>query len=199
MRDADICNNADIRAGYGRELAHLAEMVDAHLKNRNLVGFVHFKYSQRESAFIVKVSLCFVNIIFLCQNRSDHFFCAGLTDAAGNADHLYVKGIPVKLCNVEQRLARCFYQDIRVICIAQILMGYDAERALFDGFRNKGMRVEAFAVNCHKKKILLYLAAVDSDAGSFFVKQAAVAVINALAGFCYVCQSKIFHSCISSI
>ena len=122
MCDTDIGDHTDVRTGYRRETAHLTEMIDTHLKDRNFCVLRHIEDGDRKSPFVIEVAKCFVYVIFLSQNGCDHLFGAGLSNTSGNSDNLHVERITVKLGNVEQCLACGFYQDIREIRLTEIFV-----------------------------------------------------------------------------
>ena len=126
MCNADIGNDADIRAGNRREAAHLAEMVDAHLQDGYLMFLVHLKDCERKPPFVIEVADGLVYLIFLGDYRSDHLFGACLSYASGNSHNLDVKRIPVQLGNIKKRLSGGFHQDVREIRISQVFVGDDA-------------------------------------------------------------------------
>ena len=97
-------------------------------------------------------------------NRGDHFLGTRLSGAPRNAHDFYVKGIPVELSDVKQRLPRGFHKDVREIRLAQIFMGNHTGRPGLDCIRNKLMRIDFNSVDGDKEISGLYLSAVDDDA-----------------------------------
>ncbi len=182
MRHADIGDDADIGACDGGEAAHLSEVIHSHLKDSRLMIFLEPEDGDRKSPFIVEVSLCFVDVVFLRDHGGDHFLCTGLSDAACNAHNFDVEGVPIELGDVKKRLAGGFYQYIRMIRLSQIFMGYHAERACLHCVRDELVGVDSGSIDGDEEIAGFYLAAVDGYAVHFPVKEVCAAVIDPLTG-----------------
>ena len=167
MSYADISDYADIRACNSGKLAHFSKVIDTHFQHGYLMFFVHFKNSQRKPAFVIKVSLCLVNVVFLSQYGCDHFLGTGLADASGNTYDFYVERVTVEFGDVKQSLSGSLYQYVRIIGITQIFVGYNTECALLDGIRDELVCIKTLSVDRYKEKVLFYLAAVNGNAGNF--------------------------------
>ena len=98
---ADISDYADIRACNSGKLAHFSKVIDTHFQHGYLMFFVHFENSQWKPTFIIEVSLCFVNVVFLSQYGCDHFLGTGLADASGNTYDFYVERVTVEFGDVK--------------------------------------------------------------------------------------------------
>ena len=126
MGHTDIRNHADIRACDRRKAAHFPEMIDAHLKNRDLMSFLQPEDGNRKPPLVVKIPQCLMDGVFLGDDRSNHLLGAGLARAPGNAHDLDIEGIPVELRNVKQRLTGGFHKNIRKIRLPKVFMGNHA-------------------------------------------------------------------------
>ena len=91
MRHTDIGKDADVRTGDLRKAGHFPEPADPHLEHRDLMLFPEIEYGQGKPDLIIKVSLCFQDIVFLAEHGCDHLFCACLSDAAGDPDYLDIQ------------------------------------------------------------------------------------------------------------
>ena len=79
-------------------------MVDTHLQNRHLILLAQSENSERQTKLIVEIAGRFQYPVSFREYTGDHLLRAGLSDAAGDPDHLYSKLLPVKLCDRHQRL-----------------------------------------------------------------------------------------------
>ena len=167
MRNADICKYADIRAGNLCQARHFPEIADAHFQDRDFMFFPDIEYSKGKPDFIVEVSFCLENRIFLGQYGCDHFLCAGLTHTSGDADHFDVKRATVVLCYIFQRLLAGGDADVRIIHVPEILFGYRAERTFFHHLRDECVTVHTGTFDRYEQTSLLCLAAVNDNARNF--------------------------------
>ena len=183
MRDANIGNDTDIRAGDGGKPPHLAEMIHAHLKDSNLMSIIHLRDCEGEPPFIVKIPQCLMHIIFLGEYRGDHLFCTRLACASRNAYNLEVKRVSVKLGDIKKRLTGRLDQYIRVVGFAEVFMGYHAESAGFHSIRNKLVGVDLHAVDGDKEITRPHFAAVDHYTVCFLIKIFRITMVGSLARF----------------
>ena len=100
MGNADISEDADVRARDFCKACHFTEAADSHFKNCNLMFFTEIKNSKRKSDFVIKVTFCFQNRIFLREDRCDHLFCTCFSDTSRNAYDFDIKGTAVMFGNV---------------------------------------------------------------------------------------------------
>ena len=193
MCHTDIGDYTDIRRRDGREPAHLAEMIHAHLQDSDLVLLVHLKNGDRKPPFVVKIPQCLMHTVFLCDDRGDHLLGTSLPGASGDTDNFYIEGIPVELRDVKKRLSGGFHQDIRVIRLTEIFVGYDAERSGTDRIRDEFVCIDIRAVNGNEEIAGSDLTAVNNDAFHFPVKDGRISVISPLAGLCNIVQCEVLH------
>ena len=120
MAGSDVCDHTRIWSGDLCQSGHLSKITDSHFQNRDLILISQTENSQRKSKFIVKVSLCLECAVFFFEDRSDHFFCAGLANTSGDSDNRNLKLFQIKFCDILHCLKRRFHLNIWKICILQL-------------------------------------------------------------------------------
>ena len=91
MAGTDIRDHAGVRSCNLRKSGHLTEITDPHFQNCNFISITQTENCERQTKFIVKVALCFQSMVFLVQNRCDHFFCTCLTNTSCNSHNRDLK------------------------------------------------------------------------------------------------------------
>ena len=186
MTGSDICDHAGIRFRDPGKSCHFSKITDAHFQNGNLIVFFQTEYGQRQSEFIIKITLCFESTIFFFQYRCDHFFRAGLANASGNSDYRKLKLLQIKFCNVFYCLQRRCNLNIRIICVRKFSLGKCHKCTLRHDIRDKTMCINALSHDWYKQTVLLNLTAVCGNCRNLTVEKRIITMPDSVAHLCKI-------------
>ena len=99
-----------------RDLAKLRDfpfVFHAHFQNGHLDVFVKIEHRQRQTDFVVAVSLRFLRLFFLRKHAIQHVFAACFSIRAGHADHKRMQRVQIRFRQRGERLLRVFNQNQR--------------------------------------------------------------------------------------
>ena len=148
---------------------HLPEVADTHLKHGCLMLFLDFQHRQGQAYFIVKIPCGFQYIIFCLQYRSNELLRTRFPHTSRNPDYRKRKVLPIKTCNILQRLKRIFHQNESSRPLIRLLFTDHPCCPFRKNLADKAMPVYFLPFCCNKKITLFYLTGIQHYPGHFLI------------------------------